>query len=74
MAKAHFTYELPDGKVRPVSSIGYAIFIAQRDYKDLDEKGIIRCDEFEDFKYIITKDSKGGEVEEYFGREWLIRL
>lgn len=74
MAKAHFTYESPDGKVRPVSSIGYAIFIAQRDYKDLDEKGIICCDEFEDFKYIITKDSKGGEVEEYFGREWLIRL
>ena len=74
MAKAHLTYESPDGKVRPVSSIGYAIYIAQRDFKDLDEKGIILCDEFEDFIYVITKDSKGGEVEEYFDREWLVRL
>ena len=74
MSKPHFTYESPDGKARPISSIGYAVYIAQRDYRDLEEKGIIRCDEFENFRYVITKDSKGGEVDKNFDEEWYVRL
>lgn len=70
MLRPSFTYESPDGKIRPVPSIGYAIFIGQRDYKDLKEKGIIRCDIVEEFQYVITKDSQGSEVEKYFDENW----
>ena len=70
MLTPKFTFESPDGKIRPVSSIGYAIYLANRDYPDAEIKGIIRCDLVEKFVYTVTKDSKGSEVQEYFDNNW----
>lgn len=70
MLRPSFTYESPDGQIRPVPSIGYAVYIANRDYKDLEERGVIRCDIVEEFQYVITKDSQGSEVEKYFDENW----
>ena len=70
MLTPKFTYESPDGKVSPVSSIGYAIYLANRDYQEAEVKGIIRCDLVDEFVYTITKDSQGSEVQKYFDENW----